>query len=83
MKSATITDVKPLHGFELLLTFDNNEKRVVDLSDRVQRLSGVFEKVKKESYFQSVMVSSELGTIVWQNGADFCPDVLYESSRPV
>jgi uncharacterized protein DUF2442 len=32
--------------------------------------------------FRSVRVDDELGTIVWPNGADICPDVLYEALVP-
>jgi hypothetical protein len=37
------------------------------------------------AYFASVRVDPELGTIVWDNGADLDPDVLYAlvSGQPV
>jgi hypothetical protein len=28
-------------------------------------------------YFSRVAVDPEAGTLVWPNGVDFCPDVLY------
>jgi hypothetical protein len=33
--------------------------------------------LKDSSYFAQVRVDPELGTIVWSNGADIDPDVLY------
>jgi hypothetical protein len=32
--------------------------------------------------FRSVRVDPELGTIVWPNGADIDPDVLYRGLKP-
>ena len=44
---------------------------------------GVFEPLASLDYFRQVHVEPDIGTIVWPNGADLCPDVLYESSRPI
>ena len=33
--------------------------------------------------FRSVRVDPELGTIVWPNGADICPDTLFLGLGPV
>ena len=33
--------------------------------------------------FRAVHVDDELGIIIWPNGADICPDVLYRSLTPV
>jgi hypothetical protein len=37
----------------------------------------VFEPLKGQAYFRRVRVDPEVGTIVWPNGEDVCPDVLY------
>jgi hypothetical protein len=33
--------------------------------------------VEEPGFFAQVRVDSEAGTIVWPNGVDLCPDVLY------
>ena len=37
------------------------------------------------AYFKQVQIDPEAGTIVWPNGVDFCPDVLYSlaTGRPI
>ena len=49
---------------------------VVDLAPHL-RFRGVFEPLREPAYFAQVCVDRELGTVVWPNGADLDPDVLY------
>jgi hypothetical protein len=58
---------------------------VVDLDCVIPRFDGVFTPLKDPEYFRSVRVNPEVGTIVWPNGADLCPDVLYSyaSGKPI
>ncbi len=76
-----VTAVEYLGGHRLLLSFEGDERREVDIASIV-RFDGVFEPLEDIDYFQRVCVEPEIGTIVWPNGADLCPDVLYENSRP-
>ncbi len=77
-----ITNVSCEKRFELLLTFGNGEKRLVDIAAIVP-FDGVFEPLLDEVFFRRVRVDRDIGTIVWPNGADLCPDVLYEQSTPI
>ncbi len=38
---------------------------------------------KDQNYFKTVTVNSELDTIVWENGADFSPEFLYEIGEDI
>ncbi len=80
--SPDIVDVEPTGAYRLILTFENKERREIDLADLVS-FTGVFEPLKDPAYFQQVRVEPDVGTIVWPSGADICPDVLYEQSRPL
>lgn len=76
-----IRSVLPLEGFHVKLTFTDGSEREVDLAPYLN--GPVFEPLKNDpEIFRSVRVDEELGTIVWPNGADICPDVLYESLSP-
>ncbi len=77
-----VTEVECLEGCRLQLTFDNDERREVDVATLVP-FDGVFAKLRDDAYFRQVRVVPDVGTIVWPNGADLCPDLLYERSQPV
>jgi len=76
-----VTDVEPLAGRRLRLTFDDGSRREVDLRPHLR--GPVFERIAAErDFFLKVRVDPEIGTIVWPNGADFCPDVLHSGRFP-
>jgi hypothetical protein len=82
---ATITNVQALDGYRVELTFSDSVQGIVDLADRIVGRGGVFGPVKDSRFFRQVRVDKELGTIVWPNGADICPDLLYSlvTGQPV
>ncbi len=76
-----VTNVVYLGGTRLLLTFDDGAGREIDIATLTD-FSGVFELLGDPAFFRQVRVVPDLGTIAWPNGADFCPEVLYEKSTP-
>lgn len=73
--------VKPLQKFEVLLEFSTGEQKIVDLDPLLR--GPIFEPLRQDpELFRSVRVDQELGTIVWENGADIDPDVLYGTHLP-
>lgn len=71
-----VINVKPLKNYKLMLTFDTNEVKVFDMKPFLDQ--GVFKPLNDESLFNSVHVSFD--TVEWSNGADICPETLYEQS---
>ena len=71
-----IIEVHPLDRYRLKLRFDDGVEGVVDVSSRVP-FDGVFAPLVDPEYFSQVRVNPELGTVVWPNGADLDPIVLY------
>ena len=65
-----------LDGYRLHLRFEDGAEGVVDLAAHLS-FRGVFEPLRDPAYFAQVRVDPELGTVVWPNGADLDPDVLY------
>jgi hypothetical protein len=80
-----IAAVQPYPTRQLELTFADGLKGTVDLDEIIQHYTGVFAPLLDENYFSQVRLNAELGTIVWPNGADLCPDVLYAyvSGKPI
>ncbi len=76
-----VQDVKLLQGYKVCLYFTDGSHRDVDLE---RYLHGpIFEPMKNDpNLFRSIRVDQELGTIVWDNGADIDPDVLYMDLTP-
>jgi hypothetical protein len=70
-----VTSVEPLGDHRLHLTFEDGTEGELDLSG--WDWSGVFEPLEDPSYFRTVMLDQELGTIVWPNGADIAPETLH------
>ena len=79
-KLARVKTAEVVRGFLVRLTFSDGVIREVDLE---QYLRGpVFEELHIEERFRELQVDQELGTIVWPNGADIDPDVLYGREIP-
>lgn len=73
--------VTPLDAYKVRLRFTDGTDRVVDLEPYLH--GEVFREIKNNpNLFRSVKVDKELGTIVWDNGADIDPDVLYHGRTP-
>jgi hypothetical protein len=69
-----IVTVEPLEGYVLQLRFSDGSTRDVDLTDELW--GPMFEPLRDPCLFRRVTVDTELGTVVWPNGADVDPDVL-------
>jgi hypothetical protein len=73
-----VVEVRVTGERRLYLRFEDGAAGEVDL-DRLVRWKGVFEPLRDPQRFAEVRVDPELGTIVWPNGADIDPDVLYSA----
>lgn len=76
-----VTSVEVSEGFELLLGFSNGERKVIDVEWLLH--GPIFDPIREDpEFFRTVRVDEECGTIIWPNGADIDPDVLYGSYLP-
>jgi Protein of unknown function (DUF2442) len=81
MKLVRIQSVKPLRDFVVLVQFTDETSREIDLEPYLR--GTVFENIRKNhSAFREMKIDKRMGTIVWENGADIDPDVLYHELKP-
>ena len=74
-----VKSVEPLEKFRVLLTFQNDVLKEIDLEKFLR--GEIFEPIRKDpNVFRSVKIVG--GTIGWDNGADIDPDVLYYDLKP-
>ena len=80
-----VRQVAHVAGYRLELTFNDGTKGELEFKDRIVGRGGVFAALEDIAFFKQVKVDHEAGTIVWPNGVDFCPDVLYSlvTGRPI
>ena len=71
-----VIEVEPLEDYQLLLTFENGEKRIFDMKPYLDK--GIFQELKDKKKFRTVRVSFD--SIEWGNHADIDPEILYEKS---
>jgi len=74
---ALVIDVRVLGDYRLSLTFSDGVRGEVDLTNRIVGRGGIFKVLEDPVFFAQVKLDRELGTIVWPNGADFCPELLH------
>ena len=80
-----VKQVRHLGGYRLEMSFTDGTKAELDFEERVVGRGGVFSPLEEIVFFSRVKVDPEAGTIVWPNGVDLCPDVLYSlaTGKPI
>jgi hypothetical protein len=76
-----VASVEVLEAYRVRLGFTDGTSKVVDLA--IYLHGPIFDPIRADpAVFRAVRVDSQLGTIVWDNGADIDPDVLYLGLKP-
>lgn len=72
-----VIDAKYRDGYRLWLKFNNGAEGEIDLADELN--GEVFGPLRDLEAFRRFNVDPEIETVVWDNGADFAPEYLYEN----
>lgn len=72
-----IRDVGYLQDYVLRLSFTDGTVAELDFADKIIGRGGVFAPLADRAYFSRVTVDPEAQTLIWPNGLDLDPDVLY------
>lgn len=74
-----ITEVQATDDHRLILKFDNNERRVFNLSPYLS--IGRFAELRDINVFKQIGISFD--TVEWKNGLDIDPEFLYAKSETI
>ena len=74
-----VTNAEVVGSHRLRLTFNDGTVGVVDFSG--EQWDGVLAPLADPDFFAQLSVDHEAGTVVWPNGVDLAPEVLYEEAR--
>jgi len=78
-----IVHVRHVQDHRLELRFSDGVRAELDFRDKIIGRGGVFTPLEEVEFFRQVRVDPEIGTLVWPNEVDFCPDVLYSEATGV
>ena len=79
MANTRATAVEALKDYNILVTFDNGEKRIFDVKPYLDHPA--YKELKINAIFRTVKPAGL--SIEWIYGQDICPDELYFKSVPV
>lgn len=74
-----IIDVNYIGQYRLRLCFDDGTEGEVDIA-KLTEFRGVFAALADLDYFALVRVDTEVGTVVWPDGQDLDPLILYRAA---
>ena len=72
-----LLSVRPVRDFLLEITFADGVRAQMDFTQKIAGRGRMFTPLEDVAFFQQVKVDPEAGTLIWPNGVDLDPDVLY------
>jgi hypothetical protein len=76
-----IKEIKEVRPYRIKLKFNTGEIKDVNLETNLIEWSktpgSIYKELLDPEYFEKVKLNTEMETIYWDNGIDFCPDALY------
>jgi len=76
-----VVEARYVDGFRLWIRFRDGRAGVVDLAEEL--VGPVFESIKEPDAFKRFRIDPEFHTLVWPNGADLAPELLYDRVKRV
>jgi len=72
-----IKKVETTDNYEIIVEFENGEKRIKDMKPYLDK--GVFKSLKNKEFFKDVKI--KFGTVCWGEDIELCADSIYEDSK--
>ena len=80
-----VKEIERVEPFKLYLKFEDGSLRLINMEEKLLEWSkdskSIYKRLLNPDYFRQVKLNKELETIYWDNGVDFCPEVLYKWSE--
>src|SRR5262249_45379431 len=76
-----VRKVEYLEEYKIKLSFEDKSVKIVDLEKMLKNAKNMLLPLKNLDYFRQVKCDGT--TIVWPNGVDLCPDVLYRMGKSI
>ena len=76
-----VTKAQYLRGYKIHVEFNDGSGGEIDLAGKLT--GSMFEPLVDKTAFANFRVDEELGTILWENGADLAPEYLKQLLDPV
>lgn len=74
-----IKKVKTTENYEIIVEFENGEKRIKDMKPYLDK--GVFKSLKNKEFFKDVKI--KFGTVCWGEDIELCADSIYYESKNI
>lgn len=80
-----VKKVEYVNEYKLKLLFSDSKEKIVDIEPIINKSKGLFHPLRDIQYFKKVSLDDREYplSICWPNGADICPDVLYEMGKEI
>jgi hypothetical protein len=78
-----VINVEYVENYKIKLQFSDKKVKIVNLESELVHPKGVFIPLKDLDYFKNVSLDDDKISICWPNGADFCPDLLYQIGEDI
>lgn len=80
-----VKKVEYFNDYKLKLLFSDKKTKIVDIEPIINKSKGLFHPLKNIEYFKRVSLDDKEYpmSICWPNGADICPDYLYEMGKDI
>lgn len=76
-----IIGVRVTGPFRVSPTFTDGSTGSIEFESWIGGRGGVFAPLQDQTFFARVVVDEGAGTIVWPNGVDLDPDMLYDAAH--
>jgi Protein of unknown function (DUF2442) len=77
----TVKKAQYLEQYKIQLSFDDKSVKVIDLGKMLKTAKNMFLPLRDVNYFRQVKCDGT--TLIWPNGVDLCPDVLYKMGKNI